>query len=191
MKVRAVKQRKIRHKRQRIKLEKIQQKELVRNCANMRILKKTRLQRKKRERGGNRDDDVEDDVERKNEYINKHIYLYMSDKIIIIWKKGPNMKRSYKRDMTQKKDENALDLLELEQVEESISEISYNRELVGNRKINPFMKDNNYVNDLGVQDQFLRPQSCNKHMLLNTKKPLEHAFLAFSNKKLPESTNSV
>ena len=35
------------------------------------------------------------------------------------------------------------------------------REWVGNRQINPFIKTNDYINDISVQDAFLRPKNSN------------------------------
>ena len=35
------------------------------------------------------------------------------------------------------------------------------RDLISQSNMNPFMSKNNYVNDLDVQDQFLKPQNSN------------------------------
>ena len=55
----------------------------------------------------------------------------------------------------QKKDD-LVDTLELEKIHEKIreemNERVHNRELVGNRNSNPFMKDNNYIKDLDIKN---------------------------------------
>ena len=50
-------------------------------------------------------------------------------------------------------------------VEENKREINYDRlskrKLVTNRQINPYLTGNNYLNDISVQDKFLRPKNSN------------------------------
>ena len=92
----------------------------------------------------------------------------MTEQITMIWRKGPEMKRSYMHDKERyvQKKEDLVDTLELEKIHEKIreemNERVHNRELVGNRNSNPFMKDNNYIKDLDTQDKFLRPQNSSK-----------------------------
>lgn len=49
--------------------------------------------------------------------------------------------------------------------EENKREINYDRlskrKLVTNRQINPYLKSNDYLNDISVQDKFLRPKNSN------------------------------
>ena len=49
--------------------------------------------------------------------------------------------------------------------EENNREINYDRlskrKLVTNRQINPYLQSNNYLNDISIQDKFLRPKNSN------------------------------
>lgn len=49
--------------------------------------------------------------------------------------------------------------------EENDREINYDRlskrKLVTNRQINPYLQSNNYLNDISIQDKFLRPKNSN------------------------------
>ena len=88
----------------------------------------------------------------------------MSEKITMIWRKGPEMQRSFKCDKERILEKDIkIDTLEIEKIEEQMREDVNkrltNRKMLGNRNVNPFMKDNNYIKDLGVQDKFLRPQN--------------------------------
>lgn len=51
--------------------------------------------------------------------------------------------------------------------EELDSKIS-DRQLVQQRGFNPFLTDNNYVNDISIRDQFLKPQNTTFDRVKNT-----------------------
>ena len=81
----------------------------------------------------------------------------MTDQIIIIWKKGEKMHRTPRptQERTNQKKKDIWNTLETSKIQECLS----NRKLVANCKFNPFMKDNNYVDDLAIRDKYLRPQN--------------------------------
>ena len=93
----------------------------------------------------------------------------MSGKIVIIWTKGDGMERSQKFDKEKIIAKNSMilggDQLEIEKVTDSekirdeTNARLLNRKLLIDRKVNPFMKNNNYVEDLDNQEKFLRPQN--------------------------------
>lgn len=92
----------------------------------------------------------------------------------MIWRKGEEMKRSYKCDKERitklvetnlvEKTDDFTTTLEVQKIithdnkREKTNHRIFNRELITSRPCNPFMKNNDYVKDLDVQDKFLRPQ---------------------------------
>jgi hypothetical protein len=90
---------------------------------------------------------------------NKYIYWK--------WGKGNLMKKSYrkKEDNNQKEDAPNIitDRMDLRDrnTREINSERMSQRELLIQTSINPFMSSNNYLRDLEVQDEFLRPLDSN------------------------------
>jgi hypothetical protein len=96
---------------------------------------------------------------------NKYIYWK--------WGKGELMKKSYrkKEDECQKGDEchkedkpniisDRIDMRD-KNTREINSERMGEREMLIQTSINPFMSSNNYLNDLKVQDEYLRPLDSN------------------------------
>lgn len=90
---------------------------------------------------------------------NKYIYWK--------WGKGNLMKKSYrkKEDNNQKEDTPNIitDRMDLRDrnTREINSERMSQRELLIQTSINPFMSSNDYIRDLEVQDEFLRPSDSN------------------------------
>jgi len=88
-------------------------------------------------------------------------------------KKGEHLKKSYKSEHPEMKREieqgdNTLEAQIINQAifaEDNKREINYDRlskrKLVTNCKINPYLTSNNYLNDISVQDKFLRPKNSN------------------------------
>jgi hypothetical protein len=92
-------------------------------------------------------------------------------------KKGEHLEKSYKSQHPQmkvevkKKTPPSDTSLEAQIVNEAMftednkREVNYDRlskrKLVTNRKINPYLTTNDYLNDITVQDQFLRPKNSN------------------------------
>ena len=89
---------------------------------------------------------------------------------IIYWtwsKQGEHLEKSYKsqRTIIEIKPEVNDKSLEVPFKEENKREISSDRlskrTLVTNRQINPYLTGNNYIDDISVQDNFLRPKNSN------------------------------
>ena len=92
-------------------------------------------------------------------------------------KKGEHLEKSYKSQRPKMKVEAKRAIppsdtsLEAQIVNQAIfaednkREINYDRlskrQLVTNRQINPYLTGNNYLNDISVQDKFLRPKNSN------------------------------
>ena len=92
-------------------------------------------------------------------------------------KKGEHLTKSYKSEQPEMKRESEREreqgdiTLETQIINQAIfaednkREINYDRlskrKLVTNRKINPYLTSNNYLNDISVQDKFLRPKNSN------------------------------
>ena len=112
----------------------------------------------------------------------------MSEQISLVWRKGPEMQKSYKCDKERILENVEMSKsLEIEKIDENVrqkaNERIHERELIGTRNINPFMKNNNYVKDLSVQDQFLRPQ--------NSSEDNTYLFFAESPPQLQKSAPSL
>ena len=92
-------------------------------------------------------------------------------------KKGEHLEKSYKSQHPKMKvevkkktppNDTSLEAQIVNQAifaEDNKREINYDRlskrKLVTNCKINPYLTSNNYLNDISVQDQFLRPKNSN------------------------------
>jgi len=90
---------------------------------------------------------------------------------IICWtwsKPGESLQKSPKivKEDIQETDEQKDDTSEERFVEQNKREQNYNkiaaRKLMGRGNINPFHIENDYVNDISVQDNFLRPKDSNQ-----------------------------
>ena len=88
---------------------------------------------------------------------NKYIYWK--------WGKGDLMKKSYRKEDNRKEDKpniisDRMDMRD-KNTREINSERMSERELLIQTSINPFMFSNDYLNDLKVQDEYLRPLDSN------------------------------
>lgn len=73
---------------------------------------------------------------------------------MLIWRKGEPMEKTYKIVKTEK--------------EEQINKI-VSRKLMVTRKLNQFIEKNNHIDNLLIEDKFLRPLDSNIEMLNNKK----------------------
>lgn len=87
-------------------------------------------------------------------------------------KKGEHLEKSHKsqrpkiiQELTQVNAPQTTTLEPTMFTEENNREINYkrlsNRKLITNTQINPYLTSNNYLNDISVQDKFLRPKNSN------------------------------
>ena len=87
-------------------------------------------------------------------------------------KKGEHLEKSHKsqrpkiiQELTQVNAPQTTTLEPTMFTEENNREINYkrlsNRKLITNTQINPYLTSNNYLNDISVQDRFLRPKNSN------------------------------
>jgi len=87
-------------------------------------------------------------------------------------KKGEHLEKSHKsqrpkiiQELTQVNAPQTTTLEATMFTEENNREINYkrlsNRKLITNTQINPYLTSNNYLNDISVQDKFLRPKNSN------------------------------
>ena len=87
-------------------------------------------------------------------------------------KKGEHLEKSHKsqrpkiiQELTQVNAPQTTTLEPTMFTEENNREINYKRlskrKLITNKQINPYLTSNNYLNDISVQDRFLRPKNSN------------------------------
>jgi len=73
---------------------------------------------------------------------------------MLVWRKGEPMEKTYKIINNER--------------EEQINKI-VSRKLVVTRRLNPFIEKNKYIDNLLIEDQFLRPLDSNMEMLKEKK----------------------
>lgn len=97
------------------------------------------------------------------------VFIIMSKYVVKVWSDGEKINKSKRRDditrfylgeleteMIMQSQSN--DLLKSSLKKSTVSERLSNRDRIGNINRNPYMIGNNYLEDLKVQDTFLRPK---------------------------------